>query len=74
MILLIEWNILMFVIFLSAHIYFDDAFEMSNVNEDWNQVNDFVKTFVHSIDEAASYVHQVKHATSHYQKTSLLDE
>ena len=31
---------------------------MSNVNEDWSQVNDFVKTFVNSIDEAASYVHQ----------------
>ena len=41
-----------------THIFFDDAFEIADVNDDWMQVNDFVHTFCESMDEAASYVHQ----------------
>ena len=41
-----------------THIFFDDAFEIADVNDEWMQVNDFVHTFVESMDEAASYVHQ----------------
>ena len=31
---------------LSAHIFFDDAFEVSDENDDWTQVNQFVRTFM----------------------------
>ena len=41
-----------------THIFFDDAFEISDVCDDWMQVNQFVRTFVACIDEAGSYVHQ----------------
>ncbi|TRY61889.1 hypothetical protein TCAL_08870 [Tigriopus californicus] len=41
-----------------THIYFDDAFEISDVCDDWMQVNQFVRIFVGCMDEAASYVHQ----------------
>ena len=61
----------MFPLLFAAHIYFDDAFEMSNVNEDWSQVNDFVKTFVNSIDEAASYVHQVLKKQPDYKEVFI---
>ena len=47
-----------FKIFFTAHIYFDDAFEISDVCDDWMQVNQFVRTFVQCVDEAGSYVHQ----------------
>lgn len=42
----------------SAHIFFDDAFEISDHNDDDIQVNRFVKLLVATIDEAASDVHQ----------------
>ena len=41
-----------------THIFFDDAFEISDVCDDWMQVNKFVRDFVGCIDEAGSYVHQ----------------
>ena len=41
-----------------THIYFDDAFELSDVSDDWTQVNPFVRELVNCIDEAGSYVHQ----------------
>jgi len=41
-----------------THIFFDDAFEISDVSDDWMQVNEFVKTFVECVNEAGSYVHQ----------------
>ena len=40
-----------------THIYFDDAFELSDVSDDWNQVNQFVRDFVACVDEAGSYIH-----------------
>jgi len=40
-----------------THIYFDDAFEISDVCDDWNQVNQFVRDFVACVDLAGSYVH-----------------
>merc|ERR1719454_2843198 len=36
----------------------DEAFELSDVSDDWMQVNPFVREFVNCIDEAGSYVHQ----------------
>jgi chitin synthase len=42
----------------TAHIFFDDAFEISDVNDDWAQVNRFVKLLVSTIDEAATHVHE----------------
>jgi len=41
-----------------THIYFDDAFELSDVSDDWMQVNQFVRMFVNCVDEAGSYIHQ----------------
>lgn len=41
-----------------THIFFDDAFEISDVNDDWSQVNRFVKLFVSVIDDAAAHVHE----------------
>jgi len=41
-----------------THIFFDDAFELSDVCDEWMQVNPFVREFVNCIDEAGSYVHQ----------------
>nr|WPA93971.1 chitin synthase 1 [Cacopsylla chinensis] len=41
-----------------THIFFDDAFEISDVNDDWAQVNRFVKLFVSVIDDAAAHVHE----------------
>ncbi|XP_059060579.1 chitin synthase chs-2-like [Achroia grisella] len=40
---------------MEAHIFMDDAFELSNNNE--SVVNSFVKCLVNTIDEAASEVH-----------------
>lgn len=40
------------------HIFFDDAFELSDENEDEMVVNRFVKQLVSVIDTAASNVHQ----------------
>ena len=48
----------LFTLFFTAHIYFDDAFEISDICDDWMQVNQFVRTFVQCVDEAGSYVHQ----------------
>ncbi|XP_041976405.1 chitin synthase chs-2-like [Aricia agestis] len=42
---------------LEAHIYLDDAFEVSDHSADDSQVNRFVKCLVDTIDEAASEVH-----------------
>jgi len=36
----------------------DDGFEISDENDDWNQVNRFVKLLVSTIDEAATHVHE----------------
>ncbi|XP_017770728.1 PREDICTED: uncharacterized protein LOC108558345 [Nicrophorus vespilloides] len=41
-----------------THIFFDDAFEISDHNDDDTQVNRFVKLLVATVDEAASDVHQ----------------
>ncbi|KAK9707880.1 hypothetical protein QE152_g27556 [Popillia japonica] len=41
-----------------TQIFFDDAFEISDVNDDDTQVNRFVKLLVDTLDEAASEVHQ----------------
>ncbi|CAO1401711.1 unnamed protein product [Diamesa hyperborea] len=41
-----------------THIFFDDAFEISDHSDDDIQVNRFVKLLITTIDEAASDVHQ----------------
>ncbi|CAG9769089.1 unnamed protein product [Ceutorhynchus assimilis] len=41
-----------------THIFFDDAFEIADHNDDDTQVNRFVKLLIATIDEAASDVHQ----------------
>ncbi|KAK3909060.1 Chitin synthase chs-2 [Frankliniella fusca] len=41
-----------------THIFFDDAFEISDVNDDWSVCNRFVKLLVAIMDEAASHVHE----------------
>ncbi|XP_050718353.1 chitin synthase chs-2-like isoform X1 [Eriocheir sinensis] len=41
-----------------THIFFDDAFEISDENEDENVVNQFVKMLVNMMDDAATHVHQ----------------
>lgn len=41
-----------------THIFMDDGFEISDENDDWNQVNRFVKLLVSTIDEAATHVHE----------------
>ncbi|XP_044753059.1 chitin synthase chs-2 isoform X2 [Coccinella septempunctata] len=41
-----------------THIFFDDAFELSDHSDDDTQVNRFVKLLISSLDEAASEVHQ----------------
>ncbi|GAB0097474.1 Chitin synthase [Sergentomyia squamirostris] len=41
-----------------THIFFDDAFEISDHSDNDTQVNRFVKLLVTTIDEAASDVHQ----------------
>lgn len=47
-------------LFPSAHIFFDDAFELSDHDENESQVNRFVKLLVGTLDEAASDVHQTR--------------
>ena len=42
----------------SAHVLFDDAFEMSDENENEQVVNSFVKDLVENVEVAASYVHR----------------
>ena len=42
----------------SAHILFDDAFEVSDDNDDENVVNSFVKLLCGVVDEAVSAIHQ----------------
>ncbi|KAH7639899.1 chitin synthase-like protein 2 [Dermatophagoides farinae] len=41
-----------------VHIFFDDAFELCDENDEDMVVNRFVKQFVQVMDTAASYVHQ----------------
>jgi len=48
------------VLLPTAHIFFDDAFEISDDNNDENVVNRFVKLLVATIDEAASLVHETE--------------
>ncbi|XP_047000975.1 chitin synthase chs-2 isoform X1 [Schistocerca americana] len=43
-----------------THIFFDDAFEISDESDDDNVVNRFVKLLVDTIDEAASLVHETR--------------
>merc|ERR1712117_573374 len=38
--------------------FFNDAFELSDVCDDWMQINPIVREFVNCVDEAGSYVHQ----------------
>uniref|UniRef100_T1J5I3 chitin synthase n=1 Tax=Strigamia maritima TaxID=126957 RepID=T1J5I3_STRMM len=42
-----------------THIFFDDAFEVSDDNDDDSVVNSFVKQLVNVMDTAASDVHQI---------------
>lgn len=44
----------------SAHIFFDDAFELSDIDENESQINRFVKLLIGTLDEAASDVHQTR--------------
>ncbi|GJQ67345.1 hypothetical protein Trydic_g19490, partial [Trypoxylus dichotomus] len=44
---------------LETHIFFDDAFVRESLDDPDPQINDFVKTLITSIDEAASIVHEV---------------
>ena len=48
------------IYFFLAHIFFDDAFELSDHDENESQVNRFVKLLVGTLDEAASDVHQTR--------------
>ncbi|KAL7298109.1 hypothetical protein TKK_0009113 [Trichogramma kaykai] len=43
-----------------THIFFDDAFELADHDENESQVNRFVKLLVGTLDEAASDVHQTR--------------
>ncbi|XP_048509220.1 chitin synthase chs-2 isoform X4 [Athalia rosae] len=43
-----------------THIFFDDAFEISDHDENESQVNRFVKLLVDTLDEAASDIHQTR--------------
>ncbi|XP_076671625.1 hyaluronan synthase-like protein kkv isoform X6 [Andrena cerasifolii] len=43
-----------------THIFFDDAYELSDHDENESQVNRFVKLLVGTLDEAASDVHQTR--------------
>ncbi|XP_057328109.1 chitin synthase chs-2 isoform X1 [Microplitis mediator] len=43
-----------------THIFFDDAFELADHDENEAQVNRFVKLLVGTLDEAASDVHQTR--------------
>lgn len=47
----------MYLPFITAHIFMDDAFEVSDHSAEDSQVNRFVKCLVETIDEAASEVH-----------------
>jgi len=46
--------------FFPAHIFFDDAFELCDHDENESQVNRFVKLLVGTLDEAASDVHNTR--------------
>ena len=43
---------------IETHIFFDDAFELSDIDEDEMVVNSYVKMLIDCMDEAASFVHQ----------------
>ncbi|XP_058798474.1 chitin synthase chs-2 [Phymastichus coffea] len=43
-----------------THIFFDDAFELCDHDENESQVNRFVKLLIGTLDEAASDVHQTR--------------
>ncbi|XP_015519549.2 chitin synthase chs-2 isoform X2 [Neodiprion lecontei] len=43
-----------------THIFFDDAFEISDHDDNESQVNRFVKLLVDTLDEAASDIHQTR--------------
>ncbi|KAK4004959.1 hypothetical protein OUZ56_006685 [Daphnia magna] len=43
---------------IETHIFFDDAFELSDDDEDEMVVNSYVKMLIDCMDEAASFVHQ----------------
>ena len=47
------------IFFILAHIFFDDAFEISDENENEHVINQYVRRLVSIIDEAASHVHQI---------------
>ncbi|XP_071447222.1 chitin synthase chs-2-like [Hetaerina americana] len=43
---------------LEIHVFFDDAFELTDDDDEEKVVNQFVKLLVSTIDEAASHVHE----------------
>jgi chitin synthase len=43
---------------IETHIFFDDAFELSGIDEDEMVVNSDVKMLIDCMDEAASFVDQ----------------
>ena len=43
-----------------THIFFDDAFELGDDNDDEVVANRFVKLLINVMDEAASHVHQTQ--------------
>ncbi|XP_047357161.1 chitin synthase chs-2 isoform X6 [Vespa velutina] len=43
-----------------THIFFDDAFELSDHDDNESQVNRFVKLLVSTLDEAATHVHRTR--------------
>ena len=47
-------------LYLPAHIFFDDAFEISDHSDDDIQVNRFVKLLVTTLDEADLYGHYLE--------------
>ena len=46
------------IFFIAAHLFFDDSMEISDVSDDWMQVNTYVQDFVKCIKEAVHEVHQ----------------
>lgn len=50
-----------YVTILPAHIFFDDAFEISEENDDEVVVNRFVKDLMVTIDQAATEVHSTEY-------------
>ena len=54
---------------IETHIFFDDAFELSDDDDDEMVVNTFVKMLIDCMDVAASHVHQVSTAANLFLDT-----